>query len=399
VNALVTTAHHFARMPNGHVYSTTGGRGYRFWERYLAAFGAVTVLARVAEVAAVTNEQERADGGGVSFLELPDYRGPQEYLAHAAKVHSVARRGLASDSAIILRPGLPVDSTVYACCRRSDRPYAVEVVGDPYDVFAPGAVRHPLRPLLRWWSPRRLRKLCAGACAAAYVTERTLQRRYPPAPDAYTTHYSSVELPAEAFVPAARVWAVPPDRTRLVFVGSLAQMYKAPDVLLEAVARCRAQGLACQLAMVGDGKHRSELEARARALGLEDSVRFMGQIPAGDAVRQQLDAADLFVLPSRTEGLPRAMIEAMARGLPCIGTSVGGIPELLPVEDLVSPGDADALAAKMRAMLADPQRMTAMSRRNLEKARQFADEVLRQRRTAFYTYVRERTEAWLKTPR
>ncbi|MGI6079106.1 MAG: glycosyltransferase family 4 protein [Fastidiosipilaceae bacterium] len=273
------------------------------------------------------------------------------------------------------------------------------MVGDPYDVFAPGAVRHPLRPLLRWWSPRRLRKLCAGACAAAYVTERTLQRRYPPAPDAYTTHYSSVELPAEAFVPAARVWAVPPDRTRLVFVGSLAQMYKAPDVLLEAVARCRAQGLACQLAMVGDGKHRSELEARARALGLEDSVRFMGQIPAGDAVRQQLDAADLFVLPSRTEGLPRAMIEAMARGLPCIGTSVGGIPELLPVEDLVSPGDADALAAKMRAMLADPQRMTAMSRRNLEKARQFADEVLRQRRTAFYTYVRERTEAWLKTPR
>src|SRR5690606_2722669 len=116
------------------------------------------------------------------------------------------------------------------------------------------------------------------------------------------------------------------------------------------------------------------------------------QLSSGQAVRDELDQADLFVLASRTEGLPRAVIEAMARGLPCIGTSVGGIPELLPTEDLVPPGDADTLARKISEVSRSPERMAAMSRRNLKKAADYRDDVLRQRRNAFYEIVKERTE-------
>jgi glycosyltransferase involved in cell wall biosynthesis len=111
-------------------------------------------------------------------------------------------------------------------------------------------------------------------------------------------------------------------------------------------------------------------------------------------VRAALDHADLFVLPSRTEGLPRAMIEAMARALPCIGSTVGGIPELLPPEDLVPPGDAAALARKIREVVCDPDRMARMSARNLEQARQYREDALSGRRIAFYQRVREVTEAW-----
>jgi len=59
--------------------------------------------------------------------------------------------------------------------------------------------------------------------------------------------------------------------------------------------------------------------------------------------------------------MPRAMIEAMARGLPCIGSAVGGIPELLSSEDLVSRGDAGALALKIMEVVSQPDRMTRMS--------------------------------------
>jgi glycosyltransferase involved in cell wall biosynthesis len=183
----------------------------------------------------------------------------------------------------------------------------------------------------------------------------------------------------------------------LIAVGSLAQLYKAPDILIDAVGLCLRAGLELNLVLVGEGKHRAELEARARAQGLSERVRFLGQLPAGKAVRAQLDQADLFVLPSKTEGVPKAMIEAMARGLPCIGSTVGGIPELLPPEDMVPPGDAVALAAKIRAVLTDPERMARMSARNLEKAQEYCEEILRQRRIAFYSYVREKTEEWLKT--
>jgi len=103
----------------------------------------------------------------------------------------------------------------------------------------------------------------------------------------------------------------------------------------------------------------------------------------------------LFVMPSRTEGLPRAMIEAMTRALPCIGTRVGGIPELLADEDLVNPGDVDGLAAKIKEVGTSPERLTAMSERNLRRAQEYRPEVLTRRRQEFYSFLRRSTENWL----
>ena len=116
---------------------------------------------------------------------------------------------------------------------------------------------------------------------------------------------------------------------------------------------------------------------------------FAGRLPAGDAVRAALDRADLFVLPSRTEGLPKALLEAQARGLPCLASDVGGIPELLPSEDLVPAGNVAALARKMREVLAAPQRRQAMAARNLAQAREYHANTLCVRRRAFYEAVRD----------
>jgi len=203
-----------------------------------------------------------------------------------------------------------------------------------------------------------------------------------------------VELPDTAFAPKARSSREGAGKFVLVFVGTLAQLYKAPDVLLDALGLCVRDGLDLELVLVGDGKHRTELETRARALSLEGRTRFLGQLPAGKAVRDQLDEADVFVLPSKVEGLPRAMIEAMARGLPCIGSTVGGMPEMLPPQDLVPPGDAVALAQKIREVVTNPARMAQMSAQNLEKAREYHNDVLHARRIEFYQYVKTVTEGW-----
>jgi glycosyltransferase involved in cell wall biosynthesis len=184
---------------------------------------------------------------------------------------------------------------------------------------------------------------------------------------------------------------------RGVFVGTLAQLYKAPDVLLEAIRIAVNGGIEIDLTIVGDGQHRPKLEQASREMGVGQVVHFLGHLPAGDSVRQQLDAADLFILPSRQEGLPRAMIEAMARALPCIGTKVGGIPELLEPEDLVEPNDAAALAAKIVEVIKNPERLSQMSARNLTKANEFRDETLQERRTEFYAHIRESTCTWIRT--
>lgn len=385
----------FNQTPDGTLW-TQAAFAYPFWLRYLDVFDAVQIVARVQPVSEARTDWLQANGKGVSVSPLPYYLGPRQYIFKLKQVQQASRRAVDAHHAVIFRVPSAIPSHVIPLLKRRGQPYGVEVVGDPYDVFAPGAVRHPLRPLFRWWFTRQLRQQCAGAQAAAYVTEQTLQRRYPPTQGAFTTHYSSIELPEKAFVNAPRPFKAGKSEITLITIGSLAQLYKAPDVLLQALHHCIKQGLNLSLIVVGDGKHRGELEALAVSLGLSERVCFLGQLPAGEAVRAQLDAADVFVLPSRTEGLPRAMIEAMAWGLPCIGSTAGGIPELLPPEDMVAPGDAYALAHKIREVVTNPERMARMSTRNLEKARRYAEPILHQRRIEFYQYVKSETEAWLK---
>jgi len=168
-------------------------------------------------------------------------------------------------------------------------------------------------------------------------------------------------------------------------------MYKGADILIKAVKHLLPV-IAPAVVLVGDGKHRAELEELCRKLKVSEYVTFLGELPSGQAIRDQMDRATLFVMPSRAEGLPRAMIEAMTRALPCIGTRVGGIPELLADEDLVDPGDVAGLAAKIKEVGTDPERLSKMSDRNLRRVQEYRPEVLEKRRNEFYRFLRYTTE-------
>jgi glycosyltransferase involved in cell wall biosynthesis len=91
------------------------------------------------------------------------------------------------------------------------------------------------------------------------------------------------------------------------------------------------------------------------------------------------------------------MIEALTRALPCIGTRVGGIPELLADEDLVDPEDVQGLANKIKEVVTNPKRLSEMSARNLKRAQDYHPEILDKRRAEFYRFLRQATENWLST--
>lgn len=398
MDLVVSLEQRFSRLPDGSVWSP-GVFARPFWERYLDVFDRVRVIARVAEASEAPPGWERSDGENVSFARIPCYVGPWQYCRKSLAVRKAVRAAASGSGAVLMRVGSQVAALLESCLRGADRPFGLEVVGDPHDTFSPGAMRNPLRPVFRSWFTRQLRRQCRRACSVAYVTRDALQRRYPPADGVFQTYYSSIELNSDAFVSSPRGPVAGPRPIRLITVGTLEQLYKAPDVLLDAVALAVRGGSPLSLRIVGDGRRREELNARAARLGITDNVMFMGHLSGGQAVREQLDQADLFVLPSRQEGLPRAMIEAMARALPCIGSTVGGIPELLSPEDLVPPGDAPALAGKIVEATADPDRLARMSARNLLRAGEYHQDILAARRRAHYQYLRERTESWLRERR
>jgi glycosyltransferase involved in cell wall biosynthesis len=393
VDVLLTSEHRFEQTPDGAVW-TRSLYAYPHWAEYLQSFEAARVVARARPVAAPMPNSLRADGPCVAFSPLPYYVGPEQYLRHARRVRRVLETTSTAGQAVVLRCPSQIATSLVAILQRRRQPFALIVVGDPYEVFARGSVDHPLRPFFRYWFTRHLRRQCQQAAVVAYMTGAALQRRYPPGPSAVEHTYSDVDLSPEAFALFPRAYPSHPGPPTLLCVGSLDQMYKGPDVLLEAMRLCRQEGFVMRLTFVGEGRFRPAMVAKAAALGLRDAAAFVGSVPPGECIRHQLDQADLFVLPSRTEGMPRAMLEAMARGLPCIGSRVGGIPELLPEEDLVPAGNARALADKLREVLTNPERLVRMSSRNVSNVERFKAATLRQKRLQFYQEVRLKTEAW-----
>ena len=162
---------------------------------------------------------------------------------------------------------------------------------------------------------------------------------------------------------------------------------KAYDVLLKAAAQASANRPDLRFLSVGQGPLASEMKERCIRLGLGDRFRFLG---FRDDVHDLLAAADVFCLASRQEGVPVALMEAYALGLPVVATRVGGLPDV--VEDgrsglLVAPEDPGALADAIVAVATDAGRRTRMGRRASELAGQFDSRVSVRRLEAVYEEV------------
>jgi glycosyltransferase involved in cell wall biosynthesis len=155
----------------------------------------------------------------------------------------------------------------------------------------------------------------------------------------------------------------------IVFVGSLIER-KGMGILLDALGGLRADGWL--LFVIGSGEERGAYEVVAREKGLDERVRFLGDLPESE-VEKALCACDLLVLPSFIEGMPYVVIEAMACSLPVVASCIDGIPEAAPDGEagiLVPPGDADALRAGVARLLGDESsrtRLGATGRRRFER--------------------------------
>jgi glycosyltransferase involved in cell wall biosynthesis len=385
-----------------HIYSLEGTAPYEFFRRsYLEIFEQVIVLARLRRDEQYKgNPEAMADGPNVEFAPVTDFRGPFQYVAARGRVVAAMREIIAHADAYLLRgPGI-IGRLLSTELERRSRHYAVQVLGDPWTMFGPGCAGGFLRPLYRQLATRRLKRICWNASAVSYVTRSTLQRRYPASPNAFATSWSDVQIEGairterelEKRIGAISELAERP--ARLGFIGTLQVPYKGADILLRAVAACRAQGLKVVAHLVGSGKLRSEYENLAAKLGVAGQVVFLGQLGAGGPIFRFLDSIDLFVMPSLGgEGLPRAMIEAMARGCPCIGSNIGGIPELLEPADLVERGDPEALASRIKQKLASREELARTARRNRNVATNYQRERTRPAELAFLHAIRDQAIA------
>jgi glycosyltransferase involved in cell wall biosynthesis len=239
---------------------------------------------------------------------------------------------------------------------------AARLLGVPHVITLHGgtyfAERRRRRIVLRW-AARRSRALVAVSRAHAAIVERALGL----AQGAVTVVPNGVEPPIPAGTDPRGELGLSPDTLLLVAVGNLYPV-KGYDVLLRALAMLAGRGdlPAWHLAVAGRGGEEPALKALARDLNLEDRVTFLGLRADGPDL---LQAADVFVMPSRSESHPLGLLEAMFAGRCVVASAVGGIPDTVtPDHDglLVPPEDPAALADALGQVLAQPEARAAMGR-------------------------------------
>jgi len=386
MNLIYIIDYRFARTPDGVIWTDTA-YDRAFWEPCLQVFDKVTLLSRVRDVPESNSSWLPVSSERVVVEALPHYLGPREFLKQSAQIRLRMREILDQPGAVILRVPSQLSSVAAGELRKMKKDYAVEVVGDANAAFAPDVVRVPGRAAMRYWFTRSQERVCGDATAAAYVA-KCLQARYPSRLDREMMVCSDVRLDEAWMRNDARDFKHP--GRHIVTVATLSQTYKGIDVLLRALAECRLKGHPFRLTIIGHGKYQSSLERLAEELVIDNCVRFAGCLPWGSNLREELDNADLFVLPSRVEALPRALLEAMSRALPALATRVGAVPELLPSDQLITPGSVLELAEQLIKTCNSPERLTSMSRLSINMARCYSWRSLHPRWLEFYGRLADR---------
>jgi len=181
---------------------------------------------------------------------------------------------------------------------------------------------------------KSLARLCIRIVSLTDVETRESLERAIGRPEQYITIPSGVPLGQFRQLPVAlgqtfrKDYHIPEDAILVISVGRLVAI-KGFDSLLQAIEDASAKSVFFFTAIIGDGEEREHLETLVKEKGIQDRVIFTGSL---SDIRGAISAADIFALASRNEGMGRAFIEAMASGLPVVGTRVGGIPSFITDE-------------------------------------------------------------------
>ncbi|RRR54307.1 glycosyltransferase [Streptococcus suis] len=382
---LVISDAHIEKLPDNTYWCRTAVHGYDFWTRYLRVFEKVIVVARVKAVSEIDKSlYNRADGIGVEIRELPFIRGMKGYLTNYSEMSkSISKLIGDEDCAIFRMPSIPA-FMLLRHYKRTGKPYAFEIVADPMDAYSENKVA-------QFIFTRLLKRETVKANGVSYVTKYFLQGRYPSYSilhgkdsEHFDSYYSSINLD-KSFFSEPRIFNEPLRTLNIIHVASAINSdIKGHTTLLKVIKELRDDNVKVNLTCVGDGDKRAYYEQMAIDFGIANNVKFTGLFSSKTDLREELLNSDLFVFPTKAEGLPRAVIEAMAVSLPCISTPVNGIPELLDSEYLFDPLDVTGISNKIKQLIDNPIELTKMSSQNYSTAKLYINSILEDRRNKFY---------------
>ena len=266
-------------------------------------------------------------------------------------------------------------------------PFMSFLVGSPWDVLI-----HHRRFLARVMAPFNListRKMLRDSEYAHYVTHQYLQRMYPTNGKALgCSDINLGEFDKEALQRRLEKRKEIDNLSdiKLVTVGSIDAGYKGQEYVMRAMAKLRDEGDNRYHYYLIGGHKGTRLRQIAKELDIEKRVHFLGMQPITE-VFAWLDKCDIYLQPSLTEGMPRSVIEAMSRALPCVGFETGGIPELLEPQYIVKQKDVDGIVDALNA-LCNENEYQRVAERNFKEAQTYDHSLLKKQIRDFFETIK-----------
>lgn len=387
MRALVLLELHFYKDKNGEYWSKRL-IDYEYLDRYLSVFEEISVCARISFIEDNDGTLLKLSGPKVSFVELPDTQGVKETLKAFHITKKIFQKALRSHDAVIVRAPSMMTMLLYREIKKSGIPFSVDVALSGMNMFpGSGMVYH----ILNCCVDKYLKKICMEANGVSYVTEYVLQNSYPCKAmiepnnkNYFTGAFSTIEMNDEHYYRQNWDINVQPQKFILIHSGFMDDNRKCQDYVLKVIKNVVDRGYNVEMRFIGDGALRPKYEEMAETLGIRDKCVFCGLIRNKMTLLEELRKSHLFIFPTKAEGLPRSVLEAMAQGLPCVSSPVDGVPELLPDKYLVNWWDVDGFTEKVCSLLSNWPDMVEQSERNYQKSLEYHNDILKGKRHEFY---------------
>ena len=359
--------HKFRKVGNA-IYST-GGLNNEVLERYSKMVSQVTVIARILEEKQSENKWSKITNKKILI------KGNKNLFYGNLK-----KEMLTCDKMIIRLPSF-LGLQALRLNRKIRKPYMIEMVACPWDaLWNHGITGKILAPYVFF----RNRQEVKSAPMVLYVTNQFLQSRYPTKGQSIGCSDVVISDCNENILNSSLEKIVHCEKKKIL--GTIAATnvkYKGQQYIIEALGRLKLQGNKnYEYQLVGNGDS-SFLKSIAKKNNVEEQVKFIGGL-SHEKIFDWLDSIDIYVQPSRQEGMPRALIEAMSRGVPAFGANTGGIPELLSDQYLFSNSSTNINEIIEILSLFQKNTMIQLAKQNYEIAKEYQEKKLQEVRERFY---------------
>lgn len=366
--------------------------GDAFWEKYLDVFDGVDVLAENVKGYLNNGTLTKITDNRINVTILPENTNPKDFK-NDKKVKAILSNHIKKARAILIKPANRKGMQAIQIAKKMKKPYMIELTGD-----LNLTLKNHKNPLKRMYGPiihKQTLRAIKDCEFGLYVTEKYLQKVYPIAGKQCGCTDTFIPNPEEKALLQRldRINSLTKDSK--IHVGIVASYHddrKGLDTAIEALNIANNKKIILHVLGLGTQEDRDRWFGFANDKGVKDQLIFDPSLSGVEKVLRWNDGMDIIILPSRSEGLPRCIVESLSRACPCILSNVCGMPELVNEKWLHEPGDSNKLAELLLLMIADKNNMIMSAKENFKHSHDYTQSVLVARRNAFLSEFKDYCE-------